>query len=115
MIKDDNYSKIGLRANYDIFINNHIDVGMSLVVSSTKANPGQGGLLLDAFRAIPIFAPADAEGNFTDPSFINGFTPDNQANPAAKLFYNHQYWPRKSTGNQSFFSQHHYSETVTNR
>ncbi|WP_430972362.1 TonB-dependent receptor [Sunxiuqinia rutila] len=94
LIKDDNYSKLGLRANYDIFINDNIDMGMSLVVSSTQANPAPNGLLLDAFRAIPLYAPTNENGEFTDPSMINGFTPDNQSNPAAKLFYNHR-WSNK--------------------
>ncbi len=94
LIKDDNYRKIGLRSNYNFFLNDNIDMGMGLVVSSSKANPAPGGLLSDAFKAIPLFAPTDSEGNYTDPSMINGFTPDNQANPSAKLFYNHK-WSNK--------------------
>jgi len=94
LIKNDNYQKNGLRANYDIKINKSLDAGMSLVVSSTQANPSPGGLMLTTFRSIPLFAPTDADGNFTDPTTINGFTPELQGNPSAALYYNHQ-WSNK--------------------
>jgi len=91
LIKNDNYSKSSMRANYEIKVNKSIDVGMSLVVSATKSNPAPGGLLLDAFRAIPLFAPMSNDSTYTDPTTINGFVPEIQPNPSAKLFYNHQW------------------------
>lgn len=87
LIQNDNYKRLSLRVKYDYTINKNISGGLSLVGMSANTNPASGGLLLQAFRAIPLFAPRNDQGNFTDPSNINGFYPDVQNNPAATLFY----------------------------
>jgi TonB-linked SusC/RagA family outer membrane protein len=91
LINNDNFQKLGLRANYDVTVSKNITAGMSLVMASLKSNPAPGNLLLETYRALPLFAPDSANGIFTNPLNINGFFPNPMSNPSAMLAYNHQW------------------------
>ncbi|MBE0651770.1 MAG: TonB-dependent receptor [Bacteroidales bacterium] len=91
LIKGNNYERLDLRANYGIHIGRHVSIGLTTVLSSSKTNPAPGNLLLTAFRSNPMFAPKSNDTTYTDPTDINGFYPLPQSNPAAMLYYNHQW------------------------
>ncbi|MFA5326479.1 MAG: TonB-dependent receptor [Prolixibacteraceae bacterium] len=81
LVKDDNYSRIGFRAKYDVSINDKLRVGFSTVLSSAKSNP-QANSMASVQRVLPIFQPKDANGNWTDPTSIK-----NVINLAAAHYY----------------------------
>ena len=90
LVNDDNYQKLGLRANYNFTLNKYVKAGLNMVVSSTKANPAPGNVLSKAFQALPMLGVKDENGEFCDPAMIDGFgAPDNNSNPMALLHYNH--------------------------
>jgi TonB-linked SusC/RagA family outer membrane protein len=91
LVKGNNYEKLDLRATYNIYIGKNVTAGLTTVLTSTKSNPINGNLLLSTFRAIPLFAPKVNDTTYTDPTDINGFYPDPQSNPAAMIYYNHQW------------------------
>lgn len=91
LIKDDNYEKLGLRANYEFHINKAVTTGLNIIVASTKANPAPGSLLSSIYRTAPILPTREQNGDkFGNPEDINGF--DSQGNnPEVTLYYNHQW------------------------
>lgn len=91
LIKNDNYERIGLRASYDYKISKYVDAGINIITTSSKANPANGLVLNYAYQAIPFLTPRDENGEFSDPSNINGFKVDSSNNPSATLFYNHRW------------------------
>lgn len=91
LIKDDNYEKLGLRANYEFNINKHVTTGLNIIIASTKANPAPGSLLGAIYRTAPILPTREQNnGEFGNPENINGF--DSQGNnPEVTLYYNNQW------------------------
>lgn len=91
LVKNDNYERLGLRANYDFKINKSITTGLNFVVSSTKANPAPGSLLSGIYRTSPLLPTREQNGGeFGNPENVNGF--DTQGNnPEVTLYYNHQW------------------------
>lgn len=89
LVKNDNYERLGLRANYDFKINKNITTGLNFVVSSTKANPAPGSLLSGIYRTSPLLPTREQNGGeFGNPENVNGF--DTQGNnPEVTLYYNH--------------------------
>jgi len=63
LINNNNFEKLGLRATYDFTLSKNITAGMSLVMVSLKSNPAPGNLLLESYRALPLFAPDSANGS----------------------------------------------------
>ena len=62
LVKNDNYERLGLRANYDFKINKSITTGLNFVVSSTKANPAPGSLLSGIYRTSPLLPTREQNG-----------------------------------------------------
>ena len=91
LIKNHNYEKLGLRANYEFTINKRLKTGLNLVVSSSKSNPMTGRALLDCYITPAIVPTSNMNGGeFANPNDINGF--DTQGgNPEARIYYNHQW------------------------
>ena len=91
LVKNDNYERLGLRANYDFKINKSITTGLNFVVASTKANPAPGSLLSAIYRTSPLLPSREQNGGeFCSPENVNGF--DTQGNnPEVTLYYNHQW------------------------
>ncbi len=91
LVKNDNYEKIGLRANYEFKINKAVTTGLNFVVSSTKANPAPGGLLTSIYRTVSLVPTSEQNnGEFGNPDDVNGF--DTQSNnPEVSLYYNHRW------------------------
>ena len=91
LVKNDNYERLGLRANYDFKISKSITTGLNFVVSSIKANPAPGSLLSGIYRTSPLLPTREQNGGeFGNPENVNGF--DTQGNnPEVTLYYNHQW------------------------
>lgn len=94
LVKNDNYERLGLRANYEFKINKAITTGLNFVVSSTKANPAPGGVLSSVYRTVSLLPTREQNnGEFGNPDDVNGF--DTQSNnPEVSLYYNHR-WDNK--------------------
>lgn len=91
LVKEDDYSKMGLRANYDFKFNKNISAGLNMIVSSSKSRPG-AGVLSQAFQAVPMLGITNSDGTYCDPSDINGYKPaDNNRNPLASIHYNNKW------------------------
>jgi len=95
LVDKNNFSKIGLRTKYDVDITKHFRAGISVIVQAAKSNPVNTGVILDAYKALPIYAPKKADGTWTDPNVdnISGTMP----NPSASLYYDYQ-WQTKIDG-----------------
>ena len=91
LVKNDNYERLGLRANYEFKINKNLTTGLNLVVSSSKANPANYLALHNCYSTSPLVPTSkNNDGVLANPNDINGF--DTQGgNPEARIYYNHQW------------------------
>lgn len=91
LVKNNNYERLGLRANYDFKINKNITTGLNFVVTSSKTNPYDSSSLTDCFVSTPLLPTSENNGGqLANPNNINGYD-IGYGNPEAKLYYNHQW------------------------
>ncbi len=91
LIRKNNYERIGLRMNYDFKINDHLRTGMNIVFNTVKTKAYPGDLLLQCYKALPVFSPTNEDGSFVDPTSLDYISVGEASNPAATLYYNHQW------------------------
>lgn len=103
IIKSNQYEKISIRSQYEVHYNKNIKTGLNLVITTTKSNPYPGNLLTTTYQTVPMLSPTNSDGTFSDPAKIGTWTPPaGNRNPAALLFYNHQ-WNNSLKAVGSFF------------
>ncbi len=81
LLKNNNYQRITLRGAQDFFIGKHVKTGYNATLSGWREH-APVDVFAAAFISPPVFAPKDANGNFTDPTGIGQFS-----NPAATQYY----------------------------
>ncbi len=101
LIQDNNYDKLGIRANYDFKLSKYVKAGLSMVMTAAKSKPYNGDLLVQAYKGLPILAPKNADGKFVDPTSLP-ISVGQSSNPAATLYYNHQ-WNNAYNGIANFY------------
>lgn len=95
LIGKNKFSKIGLRSKYDVDITKRVRMGISVILQASKSNPVNTGVILDAYKALPIYAAKKADGTWTDPNVDN--ISGTMSNPTAGYYYDYQ-WQTKIDG-----------------
>ena len=84
VLENTEFQRVTVRLNNEFQVNKWLTIGNNLAYSNSRQQLAQGGVISSAYRMPPVFAPKDANGNFTDPTSPFGLA---IANPAADLFY----------------------------
>lgn len=89
LIKGNNFERIGFRSKFDVDISKYIRTGFSVILQSAKSNPVDESVLLESYRALPIYAAQKEDGTWSDPNVDN--VSGTMGNPTAKNYYDHQW------------------------
>lgn len=89
LVNKNNFERVGFRSKFDVNINKSMRTGFSVILQSAKMNPVNSDVILQAYRALPIYAPKKSDGSWTDPNVdnVSGTMP----NPTAANYYDHQW------------------------
>ncbi len=87
LVKKNDYTRFSLRGSHDITINKYVKTGYSLTLSAWQEN-APADVLTRMHIIPPVFAPKNAQGNFTNP-LESGF--GIFANPSAVIEYNNSF------------------------
>jgi TonB-linked SusC/RagA family outer membrane protein len=82
-LKNSHFDRLVVRFNAEYKLTPSIALGHNLAHYNIRTQNAPGGVITGAYRMPPIYAPRNANGDFTDPTFFGLAL----ANPAADLFY----------------------------